>query len=438
MSAALTNGFLPAAPFGHLEPTALGVVDIEHPATVSIMQASAGPPRDALLLVRLHREPLGLVHVPDASATADTRAVLALVREQLGARIREHELSIGCSVDAPACPGLAPPPLPGSVAVIIPTGGRVEQLDRCLRSLVPSVASHVEIIVVDNRPAVSETRQLLSRWSAHDKRVRYVAEQRPGSSVARNRGIAETRAEFLAFTDDDVVVDEGWLPWLLAPFSDPKVNVATGLVLPLELGTIAQKRFEQYAGFSKGVERHSYDLGAHSARERLLYPYWGGVFGSGNSMAFRREELARAGGFDPTLGAGSLALAGADIEAMSAAILRGGRLVYEPRSLCWHEHRRDDAALARQLFNYGAGFTAILTKGLLRDRRFLASAARSVPVALRLRRHQSGGETGAAGAALPEELAALQRKGMLRGPGLYLKSVRWAKRLRLDEVIRGG
>jgi hypothetical protein len=149
-------------------------------------------------------------------------------------------------------------------------------------------------------------------------------------------------------------------------------------------------------------------------------------------MAFRTAELAAAGGFDPALGAGSLALAGADIEAFSAAILRGGRLVYEPRALCWHEHRRDDGALKRQLFNYGVGFTAILTKYLLNDRRFLRALGRSVPLAVRRRR--GGGEETAA-ASLPGEYASLVRSGMLRGPRLYVKSRRWARRLRLDEAI---
>ena len=63
---------------------------------------------------------------------------------------------------------------------------------------------------------------------------------------------------------------------------------------------------------------------------------------------------------------------------MSSAILRGGTLVYEPRSLCWHEHRHDEAAFRRQLFNYGVGFTATLTKAMTHYRRFpRASSARS-------------------------------------------------------------
>ena len=41
--------------------------------------------------------------------------------------------------------------------------------------------------------------------------VRYVCEPRPGLNWARNRAIAEARGEIIAYTDDDVVVDRGWV-----------------------------------------------------------------------------------------------------------------------------------------------------------------------------------------------------------------------------------
>jgi glycosyltransferase involved in cell wall biosynthesis len=42
-------------------------------------------------------------------------------------------------------------------------------------------------------------------------RVRYLREDRPGVSWARNRGMMAARGEILAFVDDDVVVDLYWL-----------------------------------------------------------------------------------------------------------------------------------------------------------------------------------------------------------------------------------
>ncbi len=87
---------------------------------------------------------------------------------------------------------------------------------------------------------------------------------------------------------------------------------------------------------------------------RLLYPFVNGVIGVGNNMAFRRAEIIATGGFDPALGAGSAAGSCEETWAFSKAILRGGRIVYEPRALCWHEHRKDGDALRDQIFGYGS------------------------------------------------------------------------------------
>ncbi len=443
-----TNGYLPIGPFLHLEPTAVGVLELDRPLAITSPAADAEAPehRDLLVLVRLHGEPLAMLHLPEPPARLTRQALAAHVFSAAGPAIREHarrhrccrepaaaaDLEAGLTARC-ACPA-ASPLSPTSVTVIVPTGNRAEQVVRCIRSLLSLPRQDFEIIVVDNRPGEGGTEDAVPAIGSD--RVRYVAESRPGSSVARNRAIARAGGDILVFTDDDVVVDGAWLDWLLAPFADPAVGAVTGMVLPLALDTPAQKNFEGYAGFSKGLVRRRFDLGRHRDDSRLLYPYWGGVFGSGNSVAYRRESLLASGGYDPALGAGSLARAGADIEAMSAAILRGETLVYEPRSVCWHEHRHEEGALQRQVFNYGVGFTAILTKALVRDRRFPVAVLRSIPVVLRLRRRRR--EAGGSDAiALPRELARLQRKGMLRGPWLYARSVRWVRQLRLDEVIRG-
>jgi O-antigen biosynthesis protein len=230
-----------------------------------------------------------------------------------------------------------------------------------------------------------------------------------------------------------VEVDPQWLDWLVEPFRvDPEVGVTCGLVLAGDLLTPAQRRFEDGVGFHKGFARRAYDMSSHRADDRLLYPFWGGIFGSGNSMAFRRDGLAAIGGFDPALGAGTPALGGTDIEAFTHLILRGSRLVYEPRSVCRHDHRRDDGSLDRQLYSYGVGFTAILTKWALRDIRLWIAALRSV-LLLATRRHRVVATS--CNQADTTRINRIQRRGYLAGPLRYALSVRWASRLGLRSVL---
>ena len=445
----LTNGYLPEAAFLHLAPTALGYVDLEAPLALKHpAPESAGPGcRDALVMVRLHGEPLAIIHVDGPLERASAATLSTAIWDGCAEEIRAHcerfacrpeprgaeELLAGLLASREGCPGARPASRDASVTVVIPTLGHPHKLARCLQTLRDADFANFDVVVVDNRPGIPGTQEVVKAFAEHLP-VRYIAEPRPGSSVARNRGLSEAASEFVAFADDDVLVDPSWLSWLLDPFTDPAVKAVAGMILPLELQTESQKRLEQYAGFSKGVTAHKYDLAEHRARNRLLYPYWGGMFGSGASMAFRRTEILSIGGFDPALGAGSPARAGADIEAFTAAILRGGQVVYQPRAVCWHEHTRDPNALRRTLFDYGAGFSAVLTKYLIHDVHFLPALARSVPLAMVNRRKRRSTPS----SRLPKALARVERHGMARGPWLYARSQRWARKLALGEVIERG
>lgn len=437
----LTNGYLPLAALAHDDPTAIGRIELDRPIALVPPPAveRLEPARDAMALVRLHGHCLALIHLDGVPERLERRELTQHVWAATADRIREHAERFGCcpsprSADelvaglgeAARCQPAGPT---ARVSIVIPTAGRPDHLRRCLQSVRLLSWPDWEVVVVEHRPSRGQTEQVVSSFAAADDRFRYVHEPRPGfSPVARNRGIAESQGEIIAFTDDDAVVDERWLDWLVSPFADLGVGVVTGLVLPLALQTPAQKRLERYAGFSKGLEPRVYDLGEHRARDRFMYPFWGGMFGSGGNMAFRRERLLSAGGFDTALRYGS------DTEAFSAEILRGARLVYEPRAVCWHEHRTDDESLRRQVFHYGAALTAALTKALLTDHRFIPAAVRSVPIAVAQRRQAAGaGEQWSA----PPDLLRAQRRGMIRGPWRYLGDRRRARRLDLDRVIRG-
>ena len=62
--------------------------------------------------------------------------------------------------------------------------------------------------------------------------------------------------------------------------------------------------------------------------------------------------------FEETLGAGTSAGVGEDTSLFYRILKAGHRIVYEPSAYVWHRHRRDLAALRRQLWGYSAGHVA--------------------------------------------------------------------------------
>ncbi len=245
-----------------------------------------------------------------------------------------------------------------SMTVAVCTRDRAEDLRSCLESLV-ALDLDVEILVVDNASTTDATAQVVAGFPG----VRYVREPRPGLDWARNRAVLEASGDVLAFTDDDVCVTPGWARALARVFAtDPTVGVVTGLVVPAEQATEAQRLFEDYGGFAKGHERRWYRVDRVAGEPTCRFHGGGGAFGTGANMAVRRSVIATTGPFDPALDVGTVTNGGGDIEFFVRVLHHGFTLVYEPGAVVRHRHRRTRADLERQLTNHGIGSASALMR----------------------------------------------------------------------------
>ena len=89
-------------------------------------------------------------------------------------------------------------------SVVIPVRDAVEYLDEALTSIRGQSASEIEIIVVDDG-STDGSGAIAERHAAEDDRVRVVRQTAAGASGARNRGISEARASWIALMDADDV-----------------------------------------------------------------------------------------------------------------------------------------------------------------------------------------------------------------------------------------
>lgn len=97
--------------------------------------------------------------------------------------------------------------------VIIPHFNDSARLARCLDALSNGDLDGVEVLVVDNA-STEPLEGLMTRFPW----VRFVAEPQAGAANARNRGVAESRAESIFFLDADCVPELGWLAAAKAGF----------------------------------------------------------------------------------------------------------------------------------------------------------------------------------------------------------------------------
>jgi glycosyltransferase involved in cell wall biosynthesis len=399
----------------------------------------------ALCLVRLHGEPLGLVELEVPASGLEAATLASSIEEDLGEAIAAHLSSDGLSRIKASAEGLPwPEQLPCRaeheafltrapfVSVVIPTRDRPQRAAEAIASVLACdyPSDRFEVILVDNRPDGASDAAGATAGSLADDRVRILHEPVPGGANARNTGLFQACGEIVAFTDDDVVADRGWLASIAGGFDgEPGVGAVSGLVAPLELETPAQVWFEGYARFTGRFERRAYDLGANRPTDDPLFPFDIGVLGTGANMAFRTQALRDAGGFDPSFNTRALPN-GTDVEALLRVMLRGWTVVHDAHAIVQHAHQREYHQLERRVYGYGLGLTAVLTKTLFQHPKLVPELIRKLPRGLSFAISPGSAKNESKAADFPADLNRLELQGMVRGPWAYLRGRREAARAR--------
>jgi len=170
------------------------------------------------------------------------------------------------------------------VSVVLATHNQAVWLGEAIESVRAQTFADWELVVVDDG-STDDTAALVARFRS-DARVRYVPQARGERAAARNRGIADTTGELVAFLDGDDV----WRPGkLAAQVAALDAAADAGLCY-----TVA--RFIDVAGRPLPLRKPARLLNGH------VFP----ALMCGNvlilaSVVVRRRALAAVGGFDDSL-----------------------------------------------------------------------------------------------------------------------------------------
>jgi glycosyltransferase involved in cell wall biosynthesis len=361
---------------GLIAPAAVRIVDLDAPLEdLALWSDRLGAPyRSLLAIARFDSEPLGAVTLTlGRDGRVPSERLREIIRDELESELRDALLGRG--LDLPdslpsegiaytARDDMARQPAGRSVSVVITTCGAPMELERCLRSVLACDYADFDVIVVDNRPRSHTTARLLDERFEDEPRLRYVEAARAGLSHARNAGLAQATGELVMFTDDDMAVDPGWIGQCAAAFSSSDAACVTGLILPLELETEAQLRFERCARLGNGLRRQIFSL----PETRVTHPFFfyrPGVMGAGANTALLAGLAHDLGGFDMRLGAGTPTLGGEDLDLYVRLLSAGHTLVYDPSVIAWHEHPDSARRVRWSSVRRGTAVGAALTKRLV-------------------------------------------------------------------------
>ncbi|MHB0869178.1 MAG: glycosyltransferase [Chloroflexota bacterium] len=217
------------------------------------------------------------------------------------------------------------------VTVAVCTAGERKTLDGSLRSLLAQerrIPVEYEILVVDNSREDTGFVRKTAASVASDSAVpvRYAREPQVGLGFARNAAIAAARGEVVAYVDDDVVVDPGWLSELARVYRETDAAAVGGRIDPIWESDRPRWLGDELLGFLSIV-----DYGPE--RKRCRYPNY--PFGA--NISFRRAVLLEVGGFATGLGGGGAPTYLMDeIELCRRVERAGGTILYAPLAVVGH------------------------------------------------------------------------------------------------------
>jgi glycosyltransferase involved in cell wall biosynthesis len=220
-----------------------------------------------------------------------------------------------------------------TATVIICTRNRPAFLRKCLEGVAALHPGADVVLVIDNTQGDRETEAIARHFSA-----RYIVEPNTGLSHARNRGLAESESDIVAYLDDDAIPDPNWLRFLLAPFEDANVAAATGRILTPE-SDCSKKEPPRYLS---NKDSHWFEIAT-----------FGGL-GLGSNMALRRAACNGWTAFDERLGRGAPFQIAEENYAFARLLSLGYKAVYLPAAIVLHPslHRRSIEQEARNSFVY--------------------------------------------------------------------------------------
>jgi GT2 family glycosyltransferase len=213
------------------------------------------------------------------------------------------------------------------VSVVIPTIGRAELLDACLRSLAACEPQAAEVLVVD-QSGDEAVESVVARFSGDG--VRLLRSTVRDRSLAVNQGMREAQHDIVLVTDDDCTVAPTWVETAWTHLARDVETIVTGRVLPV--------------GDAVAVPSL---VGANEPHDYTGESNYDVLFGC--NMACNRRRFLALGGFDERVKLAE------DNDFCYRWLRAGQRLHYDPALLIWHHAWRTPAELELHFRGYARG-----------------------------------------------------------------------------------
>lgn len=170
------------------------------------------------------------------------------------------------------------------VSIVLPAHNEEETIEHCLRSLIKQFYEEKEIIVV-NDGSTDDTGEIVENIAKEIPNVTLIDIDHSGRSHARNEGLKLSKGDLVFFAEADAIYDPDYLAKAVENFEDSLVG-----------GILIEGEVWEGESFISGIMQAEVKLRNTDLRSGRSLPK--------GAWVYRRDILARIGGFDESLKAG--------------------------------------------------------------------------------------------------------------------------------------
>ena len=232
------------------------------------------------------------------------------------------------------------------IDIVIPCYNVEKVIEKCVRSLLsqiyPGNRYHCYFI---NDASTDRTGEILDSFNNDDHLTVIHHEQNLGLSSTRNTGINMCNADYIAFLDGDMTVENNWLESFLPYFKKNIIAVMGDNIPPTDIKLNSVEKY--YFGKLRGARQ--FNDGDNISFEYMLY---------GNAM-IRRSGLMKCGLFDEKI----INYGGEDTD-LSVRIFDvfPNCFIFSKKSNSVHYHRRTLSQFCSSMETYGEFNLPVLIK----------------------------------------------------------------------------
>jgi GT2 family glycosyltransferase/glycosyltransferase involved in cell wall biosynthesis len=216
-----------------------------------------------------------------------------------------------------------------SASVVIPNWNGKDLLALYVPTVLEALKGNPdnEVIVVDDGSTDGSAAFVKETFGSKVRVVELPGNR--GFGGGSNAGFAAAKNDIVVLLNSDMRVDPGFLQPLLDGFTDEKV-----FAVSCQIFFSDPKKKREETGLTNGWWAHGHVRVKHVIDTDVgdLYPCY---YGGGGSCAFDKKKFFELGGFDHLLRPFYLE----DTDLGHMAWKRGWKVLYQPRSIVFHEHR---------------------------------------------------------------------------------------------------